>query len=1026
VTVLFCDVTGSTALGERRDPEQLRRVLSQYAREARAVVKRHGGMVEKFIGDAVMALFGLPAVHEDDALRAARAALELRANLAELNETLAREMGIEIRTRIGINSGEVVSGDPGGGDGFVTGDPVNVAKRLEEAAEPGEILIGEETYQLARDALQVEELAPLSLKGKQESIQAYRLVGVTPGALPRVRRSDTPMVGREDELALLQDAFARAVSGRACHLFTVRGSAGVGKSRLVEEALARLDGDALVLRGACLPYGEGITFWPVLEIVQQATGVTKEDPPERARAKIAAVLGHADESAPVLAERIAELIGMAEAGGSAEEGFWAVRKLLEALGQRQALVLVLDDLNWAEPMLLDLVEHVAEWARDAPILLVCLARPELIDLRPGWGGGKPNTTSIFLEPLSETESLRLIENLVGSVLPADVRARIQEAAAGNPLFVEEMVAMLVDEGRLLREDGHWVVRGDLSDLSVPPSIKVLIASRLDQLGADERRMLERAAVEGNVFHRGAVAALAVDVEPAAVDRHLQALVRKELVRLHRSAFPGEEGFCFRHPLIREATYESLPKETRSRLHQELAAWLEGAARDRRTEHDELLGYHLEQAFHYRTELRPGDDAARPLAAAAADRLGAAGQRALARGDAPAAASLLDRAASLVSADTAAHAHLVLDLGRALAESGTFDLAEGALERAIDAARASGDEALEARAQTWQLRVGVQRGMPVEQCLSEARNAAAVLERLGDSLGVAEALTFAGTLELWLGRGAKAVELLELAAVHAQRAGARREEVDALNWLVLGLLFGPTPAGDAIARCAEISERAADAPRLEAFASVGRGGLEAMQGRLDDARRMVAHGRAMLQDLGAAVEWAAAGQVAGWIELLAGDEGAAEGQLRPAYELLDQIGEAGFRSTIAAHLAEALFRQRRDEEALQLTRVGEEAAAPDDFESQAAWRMVRAKLCARQGAADEAEGFARSAVEIAQRTDYPALIGRAQLALAEVLDAAKRGAEAAAVRAEAVRQFELKGDLVMASAARRAGVGSPVA
>ena len=462
VTVLFCDVTGSTALGDRQDPERLRRVMMLYYDEARSTLERHGGRVEKFIGDAVMAVFGVPVLHEDDALRALRAAVDLREAIKGLNVELERTHDTHIEIRLGVNSGEVIAGDATRDDTLVSGDVVVVAERLERSAAPGEILIGEETFALARDAIRVDPLEPLVVKGKRDRVMAYRLLEVVAGAPAHARRFDSAMVGRDRELALLRDAFAHAVRESSCYLFTVLGAAGVGKSRLVTEALREIGDNATVLSGTCLPYGEGITFWPVLEIVRQITGIAEDDPPAEAQRRIAAAF-RGDDVAAVAAARVAELVGLADTVVAPEEGFWAVRRLLETLAQQEPLVVVFDDLNWAEPTLLDLVEHIAEWSRDAPILLVAMARPDLLDSRRAWGGGKRNATTIYLEPLSAVESQQLLEGLLGGgVVASDVATRIQEAAEGNPLFVEEMVSILIDGEYLRPENGSWVATGDLA------------------------------------------------------------------------------------------------------------------------------------------------------------------------------------------------------------------------------------------------------------------------------------------------------------------------------------------------------------------------------------------------------------------------------------------------------------------------------------------------------------------------------------------------------------------------------------
>ncbi|MEP6470136.1 MAG: adenylate/guanylate cyclase domain-containing protein, partial [Chloroflexota bacterium] len=479
VTILFADVVGSTSLGEQTDPESTRRMLSRYFDAMRRVIERHGGRVEKFIGDAVMAVFGIPSLHEDDALRAVRAAHEMRSAVGVLNEELARTGWRPIALRTGVNTGEVVAGEATSGHTLVTGDPVNVAARLEQAASPGEILLGATTYRLVRDAIEAEPMPPLELKGKAEPFEAFRLIGLGEGE--PVRRRDTPLVGRRRELHLLSEAFDRANEEQACYLFTLLGTAGVGKSRLVHEFLGQMRDRAQVLRARCLPYGEGITFWPVIELAQAAAGIEMNEAPESARQKLAALVGQAPEREGIV-DRVAATIGLSDEVVPTEEAFWGVRKLLEAVAATKPLVAVIDDLHWAEPTMLDLIDHIADWSREAPILLLAIARPELLDARPHWGGGKMNATTILLEPLGPEDSTELIGNLVDDEeLAKAVQLRIGDTAEGNPLFVEELVAMLVDEGVLQREDGGWRAVEDLRTISVPPSISALVAARLDHL-----------------------------------------------------------------------------------------------------------------------------------------------------------------------------------------------------------------------------------------------------------------------------------------------------------------------------------------------------------------------------------------------------------------------------------------------------------------------------------------------------------------------------------------------------------------
>ena len=696
MTVVFCDVTGSTAMGERLDPESLRRVMSRYFAEMRTALERHGGTVEKFIGDAVMAVFGIPAIHEDDALRAVRAAVEMREALTALNKELERDHGVSLAARIGVNTGEIVAGDES--DTLVTGDAVNVAARLEQAAEPGTVLIGEGTLHLVRDAVVTEPVPPLEVKGKSEPLVAFRLVEVTAGVAGVARRLGSPMVGRERELARLRQTFEAAIADRSCQLFTILGTPGVGKSRLVEEFLGSL-GDATVLRGRCLPYGEGITFFPVGEVVKEAAGLEDFDPPEEIERKICAVLGTDGPACSTLAQ----LFAAAEHDSSVEETFWAIRSFLEAVAQTAPLAVVFDDIHWGEPTFLDLIEHIADWAREAPIFVLCLARPELLDERAGWGGGKFNATTILLEPLSDDQCGDLIGNMLGrAALPDEARDRILAAAEGTPLFVEEMLSMLIDDGLLARVDDRWVATGALSDLRVPPTIQALLAARLDQLTADERAAIQRAAVCGKQFHVGAVAAL-LDADGREVRPTLMTLVRRDLIRPDRSMLAGEDAFRFRHQLIRDAAYEAAPKALRAELHERFALWLEGVGEVRVEEFEEILAYHLEQAHRLLAELGPLDEAGRELGLRAARHFSASARRASDRSDDRAAVTLFRRAANLLPEAHPDRPRALYDVGLASLRGLEPPVAFAALDEAVAAAAASGERSLE-----WMARI--ERGL----------------------------------------------------------------------------------------------------------------------------------------------------------------------------------------------------------------------------------------------------------------------------------------------------------------------------
>ena len=709
VTILFSDVAGSTSLGERLDPEMLRRVMATYFDRMRAVLERHGGTVEKYIGDAIVAVFGIPELREDDALRAVRAAEEMRAALEEVNRELGERWGVAIEVRTGINTGEVLA-EEARPDIPLTADAANLAARLEQAAEPGEILLGETTYGLVRDAVDAEPAGPLELKGKSASQAAWRLLGVGPEARGIARRLDSPIVGRDRELALLQEVFDSAVQKRACRLVTVVAPPGVGKSRLAAEVLERVEGRATVLRGRCLPYGDGITYWPVAEVLREAAAITDADPPAEATAKIAALLGDAAEAA-ARAERLGSALGLTDAPAPPQEIFWAFRRLVETMAQDRPVAIEFDDIHWGEPTFLDLLEYLAGWSTGAPIFVLCETRPELFDTRPGWATGIEGATTVRLEPLDDDDSERLIENLLGPApLPDTARSRIRHTAEGNPLFVEEILRMLVDQGLLRRTDGRWEAAGDLSSIAVPPTINALLAARLERLSREERAVIHRASVVGKVFWWDAVAELSPAPARSAVGSHLQSLVRRELVRPEPSRAGGEDAFRFSHILIRDAAYAGVTKELRAELHERFAEWLERRP-TAGVEPEELIGYHLAEAHRYRTELGLLDDHTGDLARRAAELLGSAGERALDRSDIPAAISLLSRAADLFEPNDVRRIELLIDLAQALYESGEGRRGRAVLDDAHSRAREHGDERLAARARIGRLhtRAEVERG-----------------------------------------------------------------------------------------------------------------------------------------------------------------------------------------------------------------------------------------------------------------------------------------------------------------------------
>ena len=948
VTVLFCDVVGSTALGDASDPEALRALLANYFERMKGAAERHGGTVEKFIGDAVVAVFGVPIVHEDDALRACRAAIEMRESFPEL--------GLE--GRVGVTTGEVVTGTE---ERLATGDAVNVAARLQQSARPGEVLIGEPTLQLVGGIVEVEALDPLALKGKAHQVTAYRLLEVHDTPVPR---REERFVGRGPQLTLIREAWERAEREQGCELLTIVGEAGVGKSRLVTEALGSLD--ARVVHGRCLPYGEGITYWPVVEVLRQLDALPSDS---------------------AAATAIRSLLGESRGVTSAEEIAWAFRKLLE---EQAPLICVFDDIQWGEETFLDLLEHVALLSSGSPLLLLCMARPDLIERRSSW------PVSLRLEPLADEE----VDELLGERVSVGLRQRIAHAAGGNPLFVSEMLPMAEHAG---------------GEVAVPATLRALLAARLDQLEPAERRVLERGAVEGEVFHRGAVQALSP--EEGQVTPRLAALVRKELIRPEKAQLLGEDGFRFRHLLIRDAAYDGLPKSARAGLHARCAGWLEERG-TQLVDLDELVGYHLEQAVRFRSDLGRLDEAGRDLARRAEERLAASARRAYARGDIPAAIGLLERAAAL-PADGTRRSEFLLDLGRALFETGDFARAERVLSEAGELAAANDDRALAARVllERSYVRFSIERRASIADQLEQSRLAIAALEEAGDHAGLARAWFVIGEMWWLCCEFAAAEEALTQSLAHAERAGAEVDLKPARTYLALAAIEGPRPLDAALGRCREILEQAAGDRLLEAKLGFAMAFGEAMRGRFAEARTLAARSTATYEELGRPFALAAWSWCPGSVELLAGDLEAAARIFRSGYETLSSLGEKVNLSSIAAALAEALCRRGQDEEAERLTRVSEEATSPDDIWAQVAWRSVRAKILARRDQLDDAERLAREAVDLIAETDAPNMHALALLSLAQALAAGDRGEEAAACANEAARLYEAKGNVVAAERAR---------
>jgi class 3 adenylate cyclase/tetratricopeptide (TPR) repeat protein len=929
VTVLFCDVVGSTALGETTDPEVTRVLFARYFERMKSVVELHGGTVEKFIGDAVMAVFGIPRVHEDDALRACRAALEMQELLPELG----------LQGRIGINTGEVVTGTE---ERLATGDPVNVAARLQQAAEPGQVLVGAATLALTRGAVETIALEPLELKGKSQPVEAFGLLSVHDVEARRGPR----FVGRESELMLVREAWERAMTDGRCELFTIAGEAGVGKSRLVAEVLRSID--TTVVQGRCLPYGEGITYWPVVETLKQL------------------VAAPTDRDA---ADAIRALLGESQTGTSAEEIAWAYRKLLE---EQAPVIVVFDDIQWGEDTFLDLVESTALLSSGAPILLLCLARLDLAERRPTWPVG------LKLEPLAE----RSVEELLPATISAEQRQEVVRASGGNPLFVTELLAM-----------------GAKGDVAVPPTLQALLAARLDQLEPAERAALQRGAVEGEIFHRGAVQSLS---STDGVTPILASLVRKELIRPDTPRLPQDDAFRFRHLLIRDTAYEGLPKQARAELHELFANWLQERGREL-VELDELVGYHLEQAFLYKAELGERDPA---IAERAGERLAVAGRRAVSRGDDRAAASLLSRALDLTR-PVRLDVHLEVDLADVLSRSEP----EQAMAIAEDAgrrAREAGDDTAEALASVVAAKVRViwDPGASVDDLDRLAQAAIPLLELAEDHAGLAYVWYALGfSVANWRSRFEEHAYASEQALRHARLAGQPRNDLFHLDG---ALAFGPRPADEAIrALDAALGDMRHPHPLL------ARAYLLALLGRFDEAWGIAREQTERLRELrGSGHEaWS------GWIARLEGDEERAANYFRAFCHSLEEKGQTGGLATFLADLAHSLCALGRHDEAEPVVSRARDLANEEDVWSQALWRQVQALVLASRGEHTEAIQLAREATAIMEPTDALTEQGQAFADLAEVLAAAGRTEDARAALEQALDRYERKKNLVMAERIR---------
>ncbi len=1013
VTVVFADPKPTTADGSPAPPEAMRDVMSRYFSAMQRALERHGATVEKFIGDAVMAVFGLPVRHEDDALRAVRASLDMQAALEPLNASFEAEYGITLQNHIGVNTGEVVAGDASLGQRLVTGDVVNIAARLEQAAGSREVLLGDLTHRLVRDAVVVEAVPPLTLKGKSEPVPAHRLVSVQATGEGVQRRHDTAMVGREAEMAALLGVIGEAITNRACRMATVVGDAGVGKSRLVREFTASA-GDATVIRGRCLPYGDGITFWPLREAVRELCGIGADEGQQESMARLREHVAD-----PAVVDRLASVIGLSQDPFPVPEVFWGVRKFLEEIARDRPVVLVIDDIHWAEQTFLELIGHLVEAVESAPVLLLCSTRHELLERQPEWAT-VPGSLRLVLTPLTDADAARVVDGLLGGTdIDADVRGRIVHAAAGNPLFVEQLLSMLIDEGTLRRDDNRWVRVGDLSGLKVPPTIEALLAARLDMLERDEREVIEPAAVVGQNFAVAAVADLVpVPISPA-VPAHLQTLTGKQLVQPQEVSEEYEAGYRFHHLLVRDAAYNGLLKRARADLHERFVSWAEtfNAAHDvDNREFEEIHGYHLEQAFGYLRELGTLDDHAQSVGVRASQKLASAGTRAMLRGDLPAAANLLRRATATRDRLDADRLRLLPALGEALTELGEFDEVKAVISDATTAAGETHDDLAAAHARLVQLYADLYSGAAEEgQAWSEeVESVSAAAIPLFEQAGYEAGLTFAWRMRTGMfgvaQRSGEVAVAAEQVIEHARRSENSRAEVKASLAYATAALFGPTPVDAAIARTEEIVGRVTGDQYALSALQLMLAQLYAMGGDFDRGRDAYRRGAAKLVELKAGIYASSTSLAGARVETLAGDLGAAETYLRSDYEALGQIGEQYFRSSIAAVLARTVIAQGRVDEAEEIARVAEEIAAADDIDAQSILRGARARILAARGSHAEAVALAGEAVRLREEGDLLVDRAEAYMDLADVHALCGEPAEADTALSEALSLASAKHDV----------------
>lgn len=1006
VSIVFADLVGSTALHERLDPESARRFMESYYAAMRGAVEDEGGTVTQLLGDGVKAVFGIPRVAEDDALRAVHAAVAMQDSFRELAE---RQRGAVGRTglRVAVNTGEVVAED----DSEIIGDPVNVAARLQEQGRDGEVVIGQATHRLVESEVTTERLGSFALKGRAEEVEAYRVVSLDPPSAGAV----ATFVGRDDELERVTAVYREAVATPATRMAVVLGSAGIGKSRLMAEFARRRGEKATVLEAHCDAAG-GSTFEPLANAIRRRLGIASDASSDDTRRAIESALPDGDDRDRIVSGVVALL---ETAPSNPEETFFAVRRLLAGLVAERPGVLVIDDLQWAEPLFVDLVEHLVQWGDGVPLLVLIGARPELRDVRASLATVGPLVSDVVpLAGLDAGAATKLAANAIGMTdLPAAIAAKVLATSEGNPLFVSELVRMLVHEGALVRDGDRWTVARALDVIEMPPTIQAVLAARIERLEPEERSILECASVVGRHFSRGAVGEL-LSAGREQIDDRLESLQRAELIERDRGWVLGEPALRFHHVLIRDAAYRRLLKGRRAELHERLADWIEGRWGET-DDYDETLGRHLEQAHQMLGELGPSDERNRSLGFRAATRLAAAGRRALEGDDPSRAAGLLGRALHCLEADATDRAELALDWCESLLSAGDVVGARGALE---ELARFAGDSTRLAAWRTCfagQLTV-LTASEKLEEMVAHVSEATESLSSLGDAAGEAKGHYVKALALARLGRVGACEVSLDQSLAAARTAGDRRRASSVLAIAPVAALWGPSPVMRASGRCLDVVRVlriTRGAPAVEAVALGCQAVLEALRGRTDAARQMLASARRMVEELGVTQRVLEVDVLAGQVALLEDDAAGAERALRGAYGGFRDLGHGIDAARAAALLARAVLAQDRVDEAVALSHESE-ALAGDDLKAAISWRGVRAEALARGGETAAAIELARQAVEIAAATDALLDHADARRALAVALRAAGRTTDAEREKSRASELWHAKGASILAEGAER--------